>query len=372
MQHSYCGCDVIINRLTVVLRVIIAALYMGETDKEEEKVFKVLCVDGGGIKGLYSAKILQHLEDKFQCRLSDYFDMLCGTSTGGLIALAISLKIPVSEISDFYDNEGPKIFTNFRKIKFNGKKYSNGTIKQLFNGGKFTDKNLKKALVNIFGERKLGESNNLLCIPSYNITEARPFVFKFDHKEGYLNRDNKALYVDVALATSAAPTYFPMAQIPYYDNKQFIDGGVWGNNPTLVGYLEALQYFVGKGKQFNKLKILSVSSLSLTGGKPTGLKKNRSFLDWKDDLFETSFTGQSFFTDFFMKKIALLNDLPVDYLRIPSSDISSSQEELVQLDVATPAALDLIRGKGNDMGDIYRKKPEVAEFFKQEKYYKTH
>ena len=249
---------------------------------ESDKIFKILTIDGGGIKGLYSAQILKHLEEKFNCLISDYFDMLCGTSTGGLIALALSLKKPASEICNFYDEDGPKIFPSFRKITFRGKKYSNGTIKQLLNGGKFSDKNLKEALVRIFGEKKLAESNNLLCIPSYNVTEARPFVFKFDHKEGDLNRDNKALYVDVALATSAAPTYFPMAEIPYYDNKQFIDGGVWGNNPTLIGYLEALQYFVGAGKQFNKLKILSVSSLSLTGGKPTGLKRNRSFLDWKD------------------------------------------------------------------------------------------
>jgi patatin-like phospholipase/acyl hydrolase len=345
---------------------------MGNSDQiKEVKTFKVLSIDGGGIKGLYSAQILKHFEEKFDCRISDYFDMLCGTSTGGLIALALSLKIPASEICDFYDNQGPKIFTKFRNIKFLGKTYNNGTVKQLARGGKFTDVNLKASLLEIFGEKRLAESNNLLCIPSYNITEARPFVFKFDHKEGDLNRDNKARYVDVALATSAAPTYFPMAEIPYYDNKQFIDGGVWGNNPTLVGYLEALQYFVGKGKEFDKLKILSISSLSLTGGKPTGLKRQRSFLDWKDDLFETSFTGQSFFTDFFMGKIATLNDLDVDYVRIPSSKISSAQEQLVQLDVATPEARDLIRGKGNDMGDIYRKKPEIADFFKTEKLYKT-
>lgn len=345
---------------------------MGKLDKNiEPKVFKVLTIDGGGIKGLYSAQILKHFEEKFKCSISDYFDMLCGTSTGGLIALALSLKIPAAEICEFYDKQGPKIFPKFKKIKFRGKSYSNGTLRQLMNGGKFSDDNLKVALQEIFGDKKLAESNNLLCIPSYNITEARPFVFKFDHKEGDLNRDNKARYVDVALATSAAPTYFPMAEIADYDNKQFIDGGVWGNNPTLVGYLEALQYFVGKGNEFDKLKILSISSLSLTGGKPTGLKRKRSFLDWKDELFETSFTGQSFFTHFFMSKIADLNDLDVDYVRIPSSEISSAQEHLVQLDVATKEALDLIRGKGNDMGDIYRKKSEIAEFFKQEKLYKT-
>src|SRR5690606_14430137 len=119
----------------------------GDKNKEE-KVFKILTIDGGGIKGLYSAQILRHFEEKFECRISDYFDMLCGTSTGGLIALALSLKIPAAEICNFYDNEGPKIFTNFKRNIFLGKRLNNGTIKQLVRGGKFPDTNLRTALVN--------------------------------------------------------------------------------------------------------------------------------------------------------------------------------------------------------------------------------
>ena len=336
-----------------------------------EKEFKILSIDGGGIKGLYSAKILEQFEEKFNCSISDYFDMICGTSTGGLIALALSLKIPASEICKFYEEEGPKIFPNFNKVKFGKAKISRGTLKQVLYGGKFSDKPLKIALENIFKDSKIGDSNNLLCIPSYTITEARPFVFKFDHKEGNLDRDNGASMVDVALATSAAPTYFPMAEIKYYDNKQFIDGGVWGNNPTLVGLLEALDYFVGKDKEFDKLKILSVSSLSLTGGKKTGLKRNRSFLDWRDELFETSLTGQSYFSHYFMEKIQNLSDISIDYVRIPTSEISSDQESLIQLDVATKKALDLIKGKGKDMADVFKKKPEVIDFFKNKKLYNT-
>ncbi|MES2410610.1 MAG: CBASS cGAMP-activated phospholipase [Bacteroidota bacterium] len=333
------------------------------------KTFKILSIDGGGIKGLYSSTILAEFEEKYNCQISDYFDMICGTSTGGLIALALSLKIPASEICSFYETEGSKIFPSFRKVKFRNTKISRGLLNQMFWGGKFSDKELKKSLEKIFGEAKIGDSNNLLCIPSYTITEARPFIFKFDHKEGNLDRDNGAKMVDVALATSAAPTYFPMAEIPYYNNKQFIDGGVWGNNPTLVGLLEALDYFVGKDKEFDKLKILSISSLSLSGGKPTGLKRNRSFLDWKSDLFETSLTGQSFFTHFFMEKIKLISDISIDYVRVPTSDVSSEQEDLVQLDVATKPALDLIKGKGKDKADIYKKKQEISSFFENKKEY---
>jgi patatin-like phospholipase/acyl hydrolase len=333
-----------------------------------DKTFKILSIDGGGIKGLYSAAILKEFEDKFKCQISDYFDMICGTSTGGLIALALALKIPAKEICDFYELEGPKIFPNSTSINFFGKKISRRFMQQLVKGGKYSDKPLKNALTNIFKESKIGDSNNLLCIPSYTITEARPFIFKYDHT--ILDRDNGALMVDVALATSAAPTYFPMAEIPFYNNKQFIDGGVWANNPTLVGLLEALTYFVGKEKEYDKLKILSISSLSITGGQPTGLKRERSFLNWGNDLFETSFTGQSLFSDFFMSKIKTISDIDIDYERIPSVTVARDQESLIQLDVATRKALDLIKGKGKDQADIYKKLPEIIAFFKEEKTYK--
>lgn len=335
-----------------------------------EKTFKVLCIDGGGIKGLYSATILQHLEEQYGCQISDHFDMLCGTSTGGLIALALSLKIPAADICQFYRDEGGNIFPQYGGVRWIHRLWSG--FKQITWNGKFSDEPLKKALYKVFQDRTLGESQNLLCIPSYTITDARPWIFKFDHVEGKLNRDNQTRYVDVALATSAAPTYFPVAENKHYHNKQFIDGGVWANNPTLVGFLEALTYFVGKGKEFQKLSILSVSSLTLTGGAKTGKKRFRSFFGWRDALFETSMTGQSFFTDFFMSKMNEVNDVDVDYLRIPCPDISHEQAGQVQLDVATPDALDLLAGKGDDQGQLFRKDPKIVEFFAHPKHYKTH
>jgi patatin-like phospholipase/acyl hydrolase len=325
--------------------------------------FKILTIDGGGIKGLYSSTILEHLEDKFECSISDYFDMICGTSTGGLIALALSLKISARRISDIYLKSGDKIFPKKNKnLAF---------FKQVVGNGKFSDQPLKKVLEDLFEEKKLAESNNLLCIPSYSFTDARPWVFKFDHKEGGLKRDNQTRYTDVALATSAAPTYFPLAEIESYNSRQFIDGGVWANNPTLVGLIEALTYFVGKGKKFNKVKILSISSLTNTSGKPTGMKRERGFKDWKEDLFETSLIGQSLFSDYFMSKIIDISEVEIEYVRIPSAIISSSQENFVKLDVANKIALDLIRGKGNDMGLIYGKKKEIESFFITEKKYNT-
>ena len=192
------------------------------------------------------------------------------------------------------------------------------------------------------------------------------------HKEGNLSRDNEALYVDVALATSAAPTYLPIHEIEYYDNKQFIDGGVWANNPTLVGVIEAVKYFVGKDKDYDSIEILSVSSLSQTKGKPTGWRRDRSFAGWRGDLFDTSLNGQSLFTEYVMDSLTELNDIDIYYQRIPSAPISHEQIHLIDLDNSSKESLTLLSGKGNDVGTVYRKKTEIRRFFNSLKTYNPH
>ncbi|MBO9583110.1 MAG: patatin-like phospholipase family protein [Flavobacterium sp.] len=336
------------------------------------KVFKILSIDGGGIKGLYSATILKKFEEKFNCYTSDHFDMICGTSTGGLIALALSLKISAEDICNFYEEKGEIIFPTHKKIKIPFLKIMDyGFFKQTLKGGKYSDVGLKQSLVEIFGDKKIKDCNNLLCIPSYSITEAKPKVFKFDHVDGELSRDNLAPIVDIALATSAAPTYFPLAEIEYYNNEQFIDGGVWANNPTLVGLLEALDYFVGVNKEYDSIEILSLSSLSLTGGKKVGLKRERSFVDWGAELFETSMNGQSHFSNFFLTKIKEMCNVNIKYLRIPSAKISKEQESLVQLDIATKDALNLMKIKANDQALEFEKEEQIKKIFTIQKTYKV-
>jgi hypothetical protein len=332
-----------------------------EKEIHEKSAFKILSIDGGGIKGLYSSKILEHLEERYKCSISDHFDLICGTSTGGLIALALSLKIPAKEISEFYEKYGRVIFPYRTAI--------GALLRQTMWFGKYSDKPLKGALTKIFGDKKIGDVNNLLCIPTYSLTDARPWVFKYDHSGNDLGRDNKALIVDVALATSAAPTYFPLCEIPYYDDKQFIDGGVWANNPTMTGVIEALSYFVGDGKDFDSIQVLSVASLNNTAGKPVGLKRRRSFIRWRKDLFETSMIGQSYFTDYMMQKLGELNNIKIDYVRIPSEDVSAEQQHLVQLDRASKKALRLLSGKGNDRGELAKKDPKIKAFFELPKQY---
>ncbi len=136
----------------------------------ESKIFKILTIDGGGIKGLYSASILARIEEKTGKKIGDHFDMICGTSTGGLIALALSKGISAQEIADMYFNEGSKIFpvSENKLIRYAQRKWQ--FFKQLLWKGKFSAEPLRTILERLFGETTMGEANNLLCIPSYNLS----------------------------------------------------------------------------------------------------------------------------------------------------------------------------------------------------------
>lgn len=329
--------------------------------KSKSKVFKVLSIDGGGIKGLYSSRILENFERRFNCHIADYFDLICGTSTGGLIALAISLKLPVSLISNLYQECGSEIFPKQGKtISF---------LKQIFWNGKHSNTKLKKELNKIFSNSLLEESYSLLCIPSFSLSDGRPFIFKFDHKEGNLKRDNRTRYIDVALATSAAPTYLPIISISNYGDRQFIDGGVYANNPTLIGVVESLKYFVGQGKQFEKLKVLSIASLEEPPGRLSIKKQNRSFLDWNKDLFSVFSEGQAYSTEYFVQTLSSHCDKPFDYVRIPSVALSPDQLSVIDMDNASKEALKILSQKGSDQGDIWGVKSELMDFFSEEKHY---
>ncbi len=325
------------------------------------KVFKILAIDGGGIKGLYSSTILEHLEKEFDIKTTDYFDMICGTSTGGLISLALSLGISANEISKLYSQKGEKIFP--QKMKFAQK------FKQYVYRGKYSDKPLENILRDLFGHRTIGESKNLLCIPSYSITDGRNFVIKYDHKDGNLGRDNSMSYVDAALATSAAPTYFPVCQLPYYNDKQLIDGGVWANNPSLVGLIEAISFFVGKNREYDSIEILSISSLKKNKTIKPFSKRHKSFWDWNSQLFDVFSNSQEQFIHYFLTELHKHEDIKVKYVRIDSEPVFTNEEELIEMDLVSEKSIKLLMQKGNDAGYKARRDPSVTTFFNNKKTY---
>ena len=188
---------------------------------------RILTIDGGGIKGVCPASFLATVEDTVGDNVANYFDLIVGTSTGGIIALGLGLGLSAKEILDFYEEFGPVIFGGNRGIRqFRWP----GTTK-------YSSAPLKEALETCFGDKKLGDSRNRLVIPSLNLENGKVRIYKTAHHPR-LETDYKEKVVDVALAATAAPTYFPTHRSPV--GTPLIDGGVWANNPVGMSVVEAI------------------------------------------------------------------------------------------------------------------------------------
>lgn len=222
--------------------------------------FLILSLDGGGIKGLFSAAILAKLEEDLNIQLSDHFDLVSGTSTGGIIALGLGAGLRPAQIVEFYVREGPSIFAQ-----------RPWTGLQHLIARKFGADPLQAALRRCFGELKLGDSKKRLVVPSYNLSTEQVYVFKTPHHER-LRRDYKDYMWQVAMATAAAPTYLPA--FCGLDGNRLIDGGVWANNPAVVAITEAYSLL--------SVPLESIRLLSL--GTTNDVTDHPSYLNWGGSL----------------------------------------------------------------------------------------
>lgn len=246
--------------------------------------FQILSLDGGGIRGLYSAAVLAKLEEKHRINILDHFDLITGTSTGGLIAIGLGLGLRPRELVQFYMNTGPKIFSNrlgwrnWRQWLFC--KYSAGPLQAAL-----TDSG-------VFGDKKLGDSRCRLVIPSYNLGQDKVRLFKTPHHER-LKSDWCIPAWKVALATSAAPTYFPT--YTHIERTRLIDGGVWANNPTVVGIAEAVSML---GVRLDDIHVLSLGTTDARVKRRAALDRG-GLLPWirKSDVVDILMRGQSIGTN---------------------------------------------------------------------------
>lgn len=188
--------------------------------------FQILSLDGGGMRGMFSAAVLARLEEDLGVRVVDHFDLIAGTSTGGIIALGLGLGLSPRDIVGFYTDHGSRIFRDRTRLR---------GIRHLFRA-KYSAGPLQTALTDVFGEKSFGESTKRLVIPSYNLGAEDVYLFRTPHLPT-LTRDWRERAVDVAMATAAAPTYLPGMSL---DGARLIDGGIWANNPVMVALTEAV------------------------------------------------------------------------------------------------------------------------------------
>lgn len=223
--------------------------------KSNAGTFRILCLDGGGIKGTYAASFLKGVEQQLGFKICDHFDLIAGTSTGGIIALALAKGLSAEEILKFYVEKGPQIFPTTRLFK----KWMQN-ICQIFRA-KHSQQQLRDALISVFGsgEKKtcLNDLRRKVVIPTFQAMNGKSVLFRTPHcMEGMLRKDTDL--VDVAIATAAAPLYFPRAVVKSkYHSSEYIDGGIWANTPTLVAIVESVKQL---NIPINKIDVLSIGT----------------------------------------------------------------------------------------------------------------
>jgi hypothetical protein len=326
--------------------------------ENEPKTFKILSIDGGGIKGLFSATVLSEIE-RVNGSFAEHFDLLCGTSTGGLIALALAAGRSAQEVTEFYQEWGPKIFPSrnpfYRFLKKRG---------LLIPNSKNTDEVLKVAIDKIIGNKRMQDSNSYLCIPTLSLINSSPYVYKTDH-DVTLNRDAQVLMKDAALATAAAPFYFPVAESEHIPGSAFVDGGLWANNPALVGLVEAARFFVGEGKPYDRVKIFSLASVSPAAGRASGGKRKLSIVFAGAEIFTATLESQQKATEFLIKFLIPSLKFPVEYIRVPSPSVSVNHCAHIGLDNASSRSLKTLEYYGKAVAHEWYARDDIKDFFRE-------
>lgn len=287
--------------------------------------FQILAIDGGGMRGLFPAGILARLEEAHGIKVANCFDLIVGTSTGGIIALGLGKGFSPAEIESFYLDKGPRIFAGADSVL--------RSIAHLMEA-KFDSAPLQRELQACFGATLLGESRKRLVVTSYDMENDDVRLMKTSHHPR-LRNDYKLPMWQVALATSAAPTYFSACRA--IRNTRLVDGGVWANNPTMVGLTEAVSLL---NVPLADIRILSI-------GTSWELKHRSDDLDqagklgWKSEIVDVMFRSQSHAA---VKQAQLLLDTP-------------DQQRVLRLDFPVPADT-----FGLDRVDPRRMMPKVEYF----------
>ncbi|MEG3838329.1 MULTISPECIES: patatin-like phospholipase family protein [unclassified Microcoleus] len=237
--------------------------------------FKILSLDGGGIRGVLSATILKQVETTIQektgQKLHEYFDLISGTSTGSILAAAITCQMNVQQMIDFYLEEGKNIFLPSVREARKWRKVSQALGSNLLypheQGEQGLAKILQKKLIHPeLGSPKMSEIDRpYILIPAYDVYSRNTTWFTNNPADAKTWYDNIELW-KICTASASAPTFFPPYNLPYNEEQSLphIDGGVSANNPALVAIAHALLI-----EKQNKLQLSDIAVLSIGTGNTT-------------------------------------------------------------------------------------------------------
>ena len=251
--------------------------------------FKILSLDGGGIRGVLSATILKELEktliEKTGKKLHEYFDLVTGTSTGSILAAAIACQMEVDDMIKLYKDEGSNIFLKSVRCKRHLLKLTQVITSNLLYPHEQGEQGLAKVLENNLIHPDLGKNVKIsqiakpyILIPAYDVYSRNTTWFN----NGYNEKNSENIwYRDLELwkictASASAPTFFPPYELPYNTDQSLphIDGGVSANNPALMAIAHAL--YIDE----LKLKLSDIAVFSIGTGNTTRPYKYKDIKGW--------------------------------------------------------------------------------------------
>jgi uncharacterized protein len=308
------------------------------------KAVRVLSIDGGGYLGLATAAFIKCIESHFGVAFHSKFDLFCGTSTGAIIAIALAYGKTGAELTHLYEQLGLKVF----------KRSGSGYISP-----KYKNTILRTVLTEEFGSATLGDvlsKGKTALVTAFNVTTGTPRIFKTDHSAN-LTRDSQLRLVDVAMASAAAPTYFPLVRVhnPFDGiTETFCDGGVVANQPALLGFAEALSEFGARPRQ---IRVLSISTPRLDLGEGAASKRtlNRGLFGWRHTLADILIDSNSMTAHQIFRRIADSYDPQhrplyeriemVNKQRLAMDDVTPETTSILKHLGVTEAASNLVRGR---------------------------
>jgi uncharacterized protein len=320
--------------------------------------FRVLSLDGGGMRGVYTSTYLSELADAFARKrrvaaldVGKGFDLIAGTSTGGIVACALASGIPLRDVVSLYKEHGRAIFPMKLPTRLGPT-----LIAQLFSRPAALAagaKSLRNVLEARFGNETLEEvylrRGIALAITAVEMNRHHSWVFKTPHHPNTNGRDNRYRLADVCLATTAAPLFRSLAPLddPYGGPSYFVfaDGGLWANNPVIVGLVEALELAAPE-------QPIEVFALG-TCGRPAGqhidrAKVHRGLIDWKlgGEAAVVSLDAQEFAFDNIARMLSHHLDRPCTVVRFPRGEIPADLMQYLDLDETRPAAAEALINQG--------------------------
>ncbi len=281
---------------------------------DDTRPIRVLTIEGGGVRGIIPTRLLTALESLAGAPISDLFDVLVGTSTGGMLALGLVTPgedgghaYTARNVGDIYTSHGQHIFPKPvsslpRSLQEAREWWSSASSSAAIFGynpeagnARYSPEGIEEAFKLYFGDRLLSEALVDVVVTSYDLQTKSPVLFK--SRDAKLDSDNDLLMRNVARATSAAPTYFPPLEMAWegIENRLLVDGGVYAKNPAMIGYIEGVTRARERGLRDSDVMVVSMGT-----GRPRRTEAltykefvSRSWLKLAEDVFRAAEDGQA-------------------------------------------------------------------------------